>query len=58
MSNLVWAYERLHFDNEVYFDALLNAIDRAVHTIDLEMYIFNPDELGRIVEGHLERASK
>src|SRR4051812_8047464 len=58
MSNPAWAFERLHFDNDAYFDALLEAIDRAKKTVDIEMYIFNPDELGRLMETHLESAAR
>src|SRR4051812_22622010 len=57
MSNLAWAHERLHFDNETYFDSLVRAIDSARTSIELEMYIFNPDELGRLIEKHLEQAA-
>jgi cardiolipin synthase A/B len=58
MSNLVWAHERLHFDNDEYFDSLVRAIDSARECIEFEMYIFNPDELGKLIEIHLERAAR
>ncbi len=58
MSNLVWAHERLFFNNEAYFDSMLSAIDSAKTCVEFEMYIFNADELGRLFESHLEKAAR
>lgn len=41
-----------------YFDLLLNIINRAVHTIHLQTYIYDDDETGKMVAAALMAAAK
>ena len=47
---------RLLRNGQEFFPALCRAIDGARSSIHLETYIFEPDEAGRMVLGHLARA--
>ena len=49
--------ETLFFDGKDYFEALINAIDQARSSIFLESYIFNFDEIGKLVIRALLRAA-
>lgn len=42
-----WSEEQLFFDGDAFFDALAQSISTAKTAIDLEMYIFEYDSLGR-----------
>lgn len=54
-----WAKESIHLQNEAYFTTLFADICHAQATIDVEMYIFNHDELGqRIIAALLEAADR
>lgn len=50
--------EIIFSDGSIYFNALLNDIDNAVETINLEVFIFNRDLLGTRVANALIRAAK
>lgn len=46
-----WEYSRLIVDAEIFFETLLQAINEATSTLDLEYYIFQLDALGeRFIE--------
>lgn len=53
----VWATERLLFDGDAFFDALLRDIDAARHCVDLETYIFRGDKIGQKISAALVRAA-
>jgi cardiolipin synthase len=42
----IWSHEQLYFESRVYFDALVAEISRARLSVDLEVYIFEVDEIG------------
>ncbi|MBA3708590.1 MAG: cardiolipin synthase B [Planctomycetes bacterium] len=54
---VAWASERLYFDGDEYFDALLGEIGEASETVDFETYIFADDEIGVRVVAALIAAS-
>jgi cardiolipin synthase len=49
---------RIFDDNQVAFEAMLRAIDSAESTVELEVYIFRPDTLGRRFLAALTRAAR
>lgn len=49
--------ERVYFGGDCFFDAFLSSIDRAVHHIFIEVYIFRLDELGKEVVNRLIQAA-
>ena len=53
----MWRREQVFFNTQTYFDELLRAIDDAVVSVEMEMYIFERDALGMAVLGALERAA-
>lgn len=54
-----WDEERVFFDGEAYFGAVLQEIRNAHETVDLEMYIFEPDIVGhRVAEALLDAARR
>ncbi len=53
-----WAQEAIYLDNEAYFTELLENIKSAQTNIDVEMYIFKSDELGKKVVDALILAAK
>lgn len=53
-----WDVEKLYFDGDSYFDAVLKGIAAAQKSIELETYIFQPDALGRKIEHALIEASQ
>lgn len=53
-----WEREIFYFNSDDYFTQLTNAIEAARDTVDIEMYIFLPDEMGRWLEDVLIRAAK
>ena len=50
--------EKLFFNGQTYFDSLLNDIDNAKQSIDIEAYIFDLDKLGKTIIASLEAAAK
>lgn len=58
MREIAWEEEHLYFDGDAFFDALEKGINEAHHTIDLESYIFENDNLGRRVTKLLTCAAK
>ncbi len=56
--HIAWTEERLFFDGDGYFNALLAAIDGARESVVLETYIYYPDEMGRWLEQHLIAAAR
>ena len=52
-----WQSEQVYENSECYFDHLIVDIDRAKHSIVLESYIFQLDEVGRQVLAALARAA-
>lgn len=50
--------EKVFLNGESYFESLLNDIDQAKTSIDLETYIFQIDKLGKKVLAHLESSAK
>ena len=51
-----WCEEQLFDQAESYFDKLINSIDNATYTINLEFYIFNYDRVGKRVISALSSA--
>lgn len=56
--HLPWTDEHLYFEGDAYFDALISAIDSARESVDLETYIYYPDEMGRWLEARLAAAAR
>ncbi len=50
--------EIIYTDSNAYFDGIIKAIDNAEKSIDLEVYIFDNDELGNRVINALTNAAK
>jgi len=48
--------EKIFFDGDHYFKELLEEIDLAKESITVEMYMFNPDSIGRIIANKLIQA--
>ena len=55
-SNQAWSEEALFDQAEGFFQDLLHGIDRAVHSVDLETYIFDDDLIGNQIIAALKRA--
>lgn len=53
-----WDDEHIIFDGDEYFSELIQAIEQAKESVDLETYIFNPDVLGRRVDTALTQAAR
>ena len=54
-----WTYEQLYFSGDEFFNALLQDVASAQHSIDLEAYIFSSDSLGeRVATALLEAANR
>ena len=53
-----WESENIYSSAEEYFEGLLIDIDNAVSRIELAVYIFSLDELGRRIAAALERAAE
>jgi cardiolipin synthase len=51
-----WDKEIVYFDGDLYFDQLIQDIDRAKSYITVEIYIFNDDLLGKKLTNHLLNA--
>lgn len=52
-----WLNERLYFEGDKFFSELLEEFAKATTSIDLESYIYEPDEIGRRIEKALIDAS-
>ena len=52
----MWSSERICTDGDEYFAALVADIDAATRSVDLETYILEDDEIGRLVVDALTRA--
>lgn len=53
----MWRTEQVYFETDVYFEAIIRALDEARRSVEMEMYIFERDELGMSVLAALERAA-
>ncbi len=59
MKTLAWSEETLFTDCDLFYEDVLNSINTAKHSIDLETYIFNKDKLGtKILNGLIQAASR
>ncbi len=54
----MWKKERVYFDTNEYFSAIVRQIDAATTSIDMEMYIFERGKLGETLLAALARATK
>lgn len=54
----MWEKEELYFNTSQYFDSVVQHIENARSSVDVEMYIFNLDTLGMQVLNALVRASE
>ncbi len=54
---LYWRSEKIWFDGDAFFDALIEDIGRARVTVDLQTYIFHDDNLGARVTAALRAAA-
>lgn len=57
-SSRPWDGERLYFKGDDYFKDVLNAIRRAGHSVDFEVYIYKKGILGNRVAAALVRAAR
>ena len=53
-----WSEEILYSSGDAYYHAIFQAISQAKHTVDLETYIFEDDELGKRLLFELMNASR
>ena len=53
-----WTSERVFHGAREFYDAVLKDVERARETLDLEVYIFDDDEVGRRVQRALEAAAR
>ncbi|MGH1471196.1 MAG: phospholipase D-like domain-containing protein [Cellvibrionaceae bacterium] len=53
-----WSEEHIYENNNDFFDALTTNINQATSSIILATYIFNFDELGKVIVDHLIAAKK
>ncbi len=53
----MWKREKVYFNTSEYFAAVIRRIDAAVDSVDMEMYIFKRDRLGKSLLAALERAA-
>ncbi len=53
-----WEREHVFDSGRAYFDAMLDGIDRARHTIDLAVYIFALDSVGEAFLARLQAAAR
>lgn len=51
-----WQSEELFFEGDTYYQRLISDISRAEHSIDLEVYIFEPDAVGEKIMQALVKA--
>ena len=54
-----WSSESIFFSGDEYFNDLINSLNSAKHTIEIECYIFYQDDLGKqIITALIEAANK
>ena len=53
----MWQEEKVYFNPEAYYSAVLHHIDTATSSVDVEMYIFERDRLGKMLLASLARAA-
>jgi cardiolipin synthase len=53
-----WEKEEIFIDGESYFQRMIESMDQAVVSIELESYIFDSDALGRRIVDALKRAAQ
>lgn len=55
---MLWKSENVLFDGDAYFESLFAEWSRATRTIDFETYIFDDDDIGRMVVRNLKLAAE
>lgn len=59
VTHLINLQETIYIDANQYFDSIIEAINQAEHSIDLEVYIFDRDDLSkRIVEALINASQR
>lgn len=58
-TELLWQNEKIFFSSDEYFDCLLSELRQAKFSIDLEVYIFDYDNLGyELIDLLIEKSSR
>ncbi|MBK8201246.1 MAG: hypothetical protein IPK68_02585 [Bdellovibrionales bacterium] len=58
LGPLQWTYEKLFLSSQEYFYEILRSCSQARTSIDIEVYIFSNDEVGKRLIAELEKAVK
>ncbi len=57
MNNFNWKTEKIYYQHQSYFDDLVQSIQQAKKSIELETYIFDCDVIGQMILNELKLAS-